>query len=62
MKTNYLLILFSFVSLNVFSQKKEPTGKESFIRLGFKAGLNVNKIQGQSFKSGFNYNYQLGGF
>ena len=24
--------------------------------------LNINKIQGQSYKSGFNYNYLLGGF
>ncbi len=36
--------------------------RENFFRFGAKAGLNVNKVTGQSYKSGFNYNYQLGGF
>ena len=30
--------------------------------MGAKAGVNINKITGQSYKSGFNYNYLLGGF
>jgi hypothetical protein len=30
--------------------------------LGFKGGLNLNKIEGKSFKDEFNYNYALGGF
>lgn len=36
--------------------------KENFFRFGAKAGVNVNKISGQSYKQGFNYNYQLGTF
>lgn len=36
--------------------------RESFFRFGAKAGVNINKITGQSYKSGFNYNYQVGGF
>lgn len=35
---------------------------ENFFRFGAKAGVNVNRINGQSYTSGFHYNYQLGGF
>ncbi|MGC4101792.1 porin family protein [Ferruginibacter sp.] len=35
---------------------------ENFFRFGAKGGVNVNKITGQSYKSGYNYNYQVGGF
>jgi len=35
---------------------------ENFFRFGVKGGVNANKITGQSYKSGFNYNYQLGAF
>jgi hypothetical protein len=53
-----------FLSLNAFSQKKfNPNpDHENFFRIGAKAGVNINKITGQSYKSGFNYNYLLGGF
>ncbi|MEO8766541.1 MAG: porin family protein [Ginsengibacter sp.] len=61
--------LFSFflllISLNTFSQtrKFDPDGyHENFFRFGAKAGININKISGQSYNSGFNYNYLLGGF
>ena len=30
--------------------------------MGAKAGVNINKINGQSYKSGFSYDYLLGGF
>ena len=52
------------LSINAFSQKKfDPNSDhENFFRLGAKAGININKITGQSYKSGFNYNYLLGGF
>jgi len=52
------------LSMNAFSQKKfDPNSDhENFFRLGAKAGVNINKITGQSYKSGFNYNYLLGGF
>ena len=50
------------MSLQAFSQKKDPSEKESLFRWGFKGGLNLNKIEGQSFKDEFNYNYSLGGF
>ncbi|MEO9021234.1 MAG: porin family protein [Ginsengibacter sp.] len=59
--------LFAFLmllSLNGFSQKKFDPNRdhENFFRIGAKAGVNINKITGESYKSGFNYNYLLGGF
>lgn len=59
-----LCILFlSFCSLLVQAQRN-PVGmdRENLIRFGVKGGLNLNKINGQSYKDGYNYNYQLGGF
>lgn len=63
MKKLFFVIL-AFTSLNVFAQRKfDPNSDhENFFRIGAKAGLNINKIDGQSYKSGFNYNYLLGGF
>ena len=63
MKTLILPLLLSAFCLNAYSQKKnDPSEKESLFRFGFKGGLNLNKIEGQSFKDEFNYNYALGGF
>lgn len=36
--------------------------KESFFRMGAKAGVNINKIDGVAYKTGFNYNFQAGVF
>jgi hypothetical protein len=53
----------SILCINAYSQKKkDPSEKESLFRFGFKGGVNLNKIEGQSFKDEFNYNYSLGGF
>ncbi len=59
-----IFLLLSFLSLSAFSQKKfDPNADhENFFRIGAKAGVNINKINGQSYKEGFNYNYLLGGF
>ena len=63
MKILILPLLLSTFCLNAYSQKKkDPSEIESFFRLGFKGGLNLNKIEGKSFKDEFNYNYALGGF
>ena len=63
MKTLILPLLLSALCLNAYSQKKkDPSEKESLFRFGFKGGVNLNKIEGQSFKDEFNYNYALGGF
>ncbi len=62
-KTIFSVALLMASSM-LFAQKKkhEQGDRENFFRFGAKAGVNVNKITGQSYKSGFNYNYQLGGF
>lgn len=59
-----LLLFLILISLQVFSQRKfDPNSDhENFFRIGAKAGVNINKINGQSYNSGFNYNYLLGGF
>jgi hypothetical protein len=56
--------LLMLLSMNAFSQKKfDPNSDhENFFRIGAKAGVNINKITGQAYKEGFNYNYLLGGF
>ena len=60
----FFLASLMFLSLHAFSQKKfDPNADhENFFRVGAKAGVNINKITGQSYQSGFNYNYLLGGF
>src|SRR5438067_13752888 len=51
------------VSTTIFAQRNRlDEDHENFFRIGAKAGVNVNKISGQSYKQGFNYNYQLGAF
>jgi hypothetical protein len=64
MKTALAIFALFITSLQVFSQRnaKNDFEKERFFRLGFNAGINVNKIQGRSFKDEFRYNYDLRGF
>jgi hypothetical protein len=64
MKANLVLLFLCFLSLSAFSQRtaKNNYEKENFFRVGLKTSLNINKIQGQSFKNQFGYNYGVGGF
>lgn len=59
-----LLFLLVLVTTLSFGQKKKfrQLDQEAFFRIGAKAGVNINKIQGQSYKTGYNYNYAVGGF
>ena len=60
-----LIVFLIFTSANVFSQGKKfdsNADHENFFRIGAKAGVNINKINGESYKDGFNYNYLLGVF
>lgn len=58
-----LLATFLIVSVSTSAQRNKADGEhENFFRFGAKAGVNINKISGQSYKSGFNYNFQAGGF
>lgn len=61
----YILVLLTFISATTFAQGKKfdaNADHENFFRFGAKAGVNINKISGQAYKSGFNYNYLLGAF
>jgi hypothetical protein len=60
-QTLFILALISCQSVCAQRNKLDDT-RENFFRFGAKAGVNANKISGASYKSGFNYNYQLGGF
>ncbi len=57
-----LYLSASSQTLSAYSYKKDPAEIESFFRWGFKGGLNLNKIKGESFKDEFQYNYQVGTF
>jgi|JI6StandDraft_1071083.scaffolds.fasta_scaffold05868_2 hypothetical protein len=57
-----LSLLFTAPALLAQEKKFQQGDSERFFRFGAKGGVNINKISGQSYKSGFNYNYQLGGF
>lgn len=61
---NSITLLLLFTSLGAFAQrnKKNDFEKENFLRVGFNVGLNINRIQGKSFKDEFNYSYSLRGF
>ncbi len=52
-----------FFSYSTFAQlSKLDQDHENFFRFGAKAGVNATKSSASSFKKGFRYNYQLGGF
>lgn len=51
----FLLILTTISTLAV--AQKTP-----FLQAGIKAGTNITKIDGKSFKEAFSYGYSLGGF
>lgn len=57
---SFLFLLISNIALPQSS--KVDVEYENFFRIGAKAGVNINRIDGQSYQSGFNYNYLLGGF
>ena len=61
-KVPIFLFLIFFTSTVLFAQKFKQNDQENFFRIGAKGGININKIQGQSYKSGFNYNYLIGAF
>lgn len=57
----YMLLFCTIASLQAQHSKIDEE-HENFFRFGFKGGVNINKVQGQSFSKKYNYNYQLGGF
>lgn len=60
---NLLLLLMLGLSLQyTCGQTKTVLESDKFFRFGFKAGVNINKVEGKSYKEGFNFNYLLGIF
>ena len=60
-KISLSLIAIALFSLTAAAQGKDED-HENFFRIGAKAGVNINKITGQSYSQGFNYNFQAGAF
>jgi hypothetical protein len=59
----YIVLFFVLLTSTVYSQSKRfDMDHENFFRFGAKAGVNMNKITGRSYKQGFNYNFQAGAF
>ncbi len=61
MKYFTLFILFLVSFFQAQAQKLEQD-KESFFRFGIIGAVNLNSVNGKSFKNEYNFNYQLGGF
>lgn len=62
-KIRMALVLWLLSGLQAQAQRnKLSMDRENFFRFGAKAGVNINKINGQSYSSGFTYNFQVGGF
>jgi Outer membrane protein beta-barrel domain len=58
----FIFTLAAFLSItNINAQKMEQDHERKF-RLGIIGGLNLNSVNGRSFKNEYNFNYQLGGF
>jgi len=58
-----LIVLLMMISLPGFAQRNKTGGEhENLFRFGAKGGVNINKITGQSYKEGFNFNFQAGAF
>ncbi|MBX9783072.1 MAG: PorT family protein [Chitinophagaceae bacterium] len=57
----YAMILCSSSVLHLQAQKMEQD-EERFFRFGIIGGVNLNSVDGRSFKNEYNFNYQLGGF
>ncbi|HPH85317.1 MAG TPA: porin family protein [Ferruginibacter sp.] len=59
----YFVLLLLIIPASIAAQtSKMDQEHENFFRFGGKAGININKVSGQSYKEGFKYNFQLGGF
>ena len=64
MKTLKLIALLLIAGVSSQAQRNSfrDLDHERFFRLGVKGGMNINRVNGTSYKTGFNYNYFAGGF
>lgn len=60
-KLHFLFSAFLLFSVAAGAQHFDEN-KESAVRFGAKAGVNINKIAGEAFRDKYSYNYTLGGF
>jgi Outer membrane protein beta-barrel domain len=58
----FILTIAAFFAITHVSAQKMEQDKERFFRFGVIGGMNLNSVDGRSFKSEYNFNYQLGGF
>lgn len=61
-RLTFVIVLLVVVSAGLAQRKSLHMDHENFFRFGGKAGLNINKVRGQSFSNRFSYNFQVGGF
>jgi len=59
--TSILVLLVVTLQANA-QRNRNDDDHENFFRFGAKGGVNINKIQGKSYKEGFNFNFQAGAF
>ena len=63
MRSRSILALLILCSTIAHAQRSRiDDDHENFFRIGAKAGVNINRVNGHSYKSGFAYNFQGGGF
>ncbi|HMO63234.1 MAG TPA: porin family protein [Ferruginibacter sp.] len=62
MKIFFSAALLLLLLQSTRAQSNVDAERENFFRFGAKAGFNINKISGRSYKDAFNYNYQIGAF
>ena len=63
MRSKSILALLLLCNTIVSAQSSRVNeDHENFFRFGAKAGVNINRVNGHSYKSGFAYNFQGGGF
>lgn len=57
-----LLTLATFFIITGVNAQKMEQDDERKLRFGIIGGINLNSVDGRSFKNEYNFNYQLGGF
>jgi hypothetical protein len=57
-----LFVLPAITGLAQSTPRHMQTDEENFFRFGAKGGVNINRINGDSYNDHYNFNYQLGGF
>ena len=57
-----LFLLPAFTGIAQSTPRHMQLDEENFFRFGGKVGVNINRINGDSYNDHYNFNYQLGGF